>query len=121
METTVTIYHNPQCSKSREALEYLQANGIQPTVVEYLRTPLDIDELRRLVKLLGVAPSSMVRARDFQRLELDSPTDADGWLGLIALHPELLERPVVVVGDRARIGRPVERLADLVDAAKSAG
>lgn len=115
MPATVRIFHNPQCSKSREALDYLTERGIEPEVIEYLKTPPSVEELRSLVKMLGVAPSSIVRTSDFQRLELAPAQDADGWLALIAAHPALLERPIVVVDDKARIARPVDQLYDFLD------
>src|SRR6187399_1317521 len=92
----VCIYHNPQCSRSREALEYLHQQGIQPQVIHYLETPLNIDELRKLVRMLGIAPSSLIRTSDFKRLGLQTTSDYDKLLELIAKHPALMERPVVV-------------------------
>lgn len=114
MSINIRIYHNPQCSKSREALDYLQERGIDPQVVDYLQVPPTLEELKELVKMLGIAPSSMVRAKDFERLGLTPADDGDGWLQLIAAHPVLLERPIVIVGDEARIARPIERLYDFV-------
>lgn len=114
MPSTVRIYHNPQCSKSREALDYLKERGIEPEVVEYLKSPPTIEDLRSLVKMLGVAPSSIVRTSDFQRLELAPAHDAEGWLALIAAHPALLERPIVVVNDKARVARPIDQLFDFL-------
>lgn len=113
MPSQVKIYHNPQCSKSREALEYLRERGWEPEVIEYLDTPPTLEELRALVKLLGVAPSSLIRAKDFQRLGLTPTTDGEEWLALITSHPAIMERPIVVMGNQARIGRPIERLHDL--------
>lgn len=109
----VQIYHNPQCAKSREALAYIKERGLEPQVIEYLKTPPSVEELRELVKKLCIAPSSMIRAKEFHRLGLQPPADAARWLELIAKHPEILERPIVVAGERARIGRPVERLNEL--------
>jgi len=114
MASEVKIYHNPQCSKSREALDYLHERGLKPEVIEYLQTPPTLEELRVLVKMLGVAPSSLVRAKDFQRLGLTPTTNAEEWLALICRHPIIMERPIVVVGDQARVGRPLEKLYDLV-------
>jgi len=116
MEPDVKIYHNPQCSKSREALEYLRSRPLQVEVVEYLKTPPTADELRKLVKMLGIAPSSLIRARDFQRLGLQPADQADGWFAMITEHPVILERPIVVAGDEARIGRPLENLFELAEA-----
>jgi arsenate reductase (glutaredoxin) len=109
----VRIYHNPQCARSREALEYLQQQGIQPEVVEYLENPLGVEELRQLIRMLGIAPSSLIRVADFKRLELRPTNDYEKLLQLLAQHPVIMDRPIVVVGNQARIGRPLENLHDL--------
>jgi arsenate reductase len=109
----VLIYHNPQCARSREALEYLQQQGIQPEVVEYLQNPLTVEELRRLVRMLGIAPSSLIRVADFKRLNVPATNDYESLLQLLAENPAIMDRPIVVVGNQARIGRPVENLHDL--------
>ena len=108
---TVTIYHNPTCSKSQEALDYLEARGYRPRIIRYLETPLTESDVRELVRKLGIAPSSLIRAPDFQRLGLTSTGDPDQLIALIVKHPILMQRPIVVVGDRARIAKPPEVLA----------
>ncbi len=107
------IYHNPQCVRSREAVEFLVQHGIAHEVVEYLKTPPSVDELRRLVRMLGIAPSSLIRASDFKRLGLQPTNNYDELLALLEKHPVLMERPIVVIGNRARIGRPIENLHEL--------
>ena len=107
---TITLYHNPKCSKSCEALAYLQSHGYRPRVVNYLETPPTVEEIRLLVKQLGIAPSSLIRAPDFTRLGLAPTSDPEALMALIAKHPILLQRPIVVVGDRARIARPLDVL-----------
>jgi arsenate reductase len=109
----VRIYHNPQCARSREALEYLKQQGVQLEVVEYLQNPLSVEELRQLVRMLGIAPSSLIRVADFKRLDLHPTNDYEKLLQLLAEHPIIMDRPIVVVGDEARIGRPLENLHDL--------
>jgi len=116
--SSITIYHNPKCSKSCEALAYLEAEGYQPRVINYLETPLTVEEIRRLVKQLGIAPSSLIRAPDFTRLGLTPTSDPEELIRLIVEHPILLQRPIVVVGDRARIARPVEVLQGFLPAPK---
>ena len=111
---SITIYHNPKCSKSCEALDYLEQHGYQPRVINYLETPPTADDVRRLVKQLGIAPSSLIRAPDFNRLGLAPTNDPEQLIRLIAEHPILLQRPIVVVGERARIARPVEVLHDFL-------
>ena len=114
MQSDIVIYHNPKCSKSREALTYLQQQGHEPRVIEYLNNPLEEKEIRRLLQLLGIAASSMIRAADFRRLELEPTDSTDDLIALIATHPVLMERPIVVIGDQAVIARPVSRLVDFV-------
>ncbi len=109
----VRIYHNPQCARSRQALEYLQQQGIQHEVVEYLNNPLSVEELRRLVRMLGIAPSSLIRGADFKRLGLSATSDYEQLLQFLATHPIIMDRPIVVVGNEARIGRPIENLHGL--------
>ena len=109
----VRIYHNPQCARSREALEYLKQQGIQLEVIEYLENPLSVEELRQLVRMLGIAPSSLIRLTDFKRLDLRQTNDYEKLLQLLAEHPAIMDRPIVVVGNQARIGRPLENLHDL--------
>jgi arsenate reductase (glutaredoxin) len=114
--SSITIYHNPKCSKSCEALAYLEAQGHQPRVINYLEFPLTAEEIHKLVQQLGIAPSSLIRAPDFNRLGLSSTSDPNQLITLIAEHPILLQRPIVVVGDRARIARPVDVLQGFLPA-----
>ena len=109
----VRIYHNPQCSRSREAVEYLRQQSIEPEIIEYLINPPTVDELRQLVRMLGIAPSSLIRLGDFKRLGLKPTSDYETLLQLIAKNSSIMERPIVVVGDVARIGRPIENLYEL--------
>lgn len=108
------IYHNPQCSKSREALALLQARGVEPVIVEYLKTPPTAEELRGLIQMLGVLPSDLVRTKEdlFQELNFDLSSQ-DAVVENLAKHPKLLERPIVVHGKRAAIGRPVQNIEKL--------
>jgi arsenate reductase len=110
----VTIYHNPRCTKSRQALALLRERGIEPKIVEYLATPPDRKTLSRLVKLLGVEPRELIRRKEFRELELSETDEPDELIDLIAEHPVLLERPIVVAGNQARIGRPPERVLEIV-------
>jgi arsenate reductase len=115
---TVTIFHNPQCSKSRGALGILKERGVTHDVVEYLKTPPDRATLARILALLGGPPGALVR-RDARYKELgladkDHAT-REQVVDLLVRHPELMERPVVVVDDQAVIGRPPERVLELLD------
>ena len=118
MSEPYVLYHNPRCSKSRGALELLQARGIEPQVVRYLDTPPDAAVLRGLVKRLGIAPRELLRKgeQEYASLGLGDPAlgEAD-IIAAMAAHPRLIERPILVHGERAVIGRPPERVLELLD------
>lgn len=113
----VTVFHNPRCSTSRAALETLNGSGVQAEVVRYLVTPLDEDELRALAAKLEDPVTDLVR-RDaaFKELGLtdDDVATVDQVVDVLLKHPRLMQRPVLVRGDRAIIGRPKERVADFI-------
>lgn len=112
------LYHNARCSKSRGALELLQARGITPELVYYLETPPDAEELRWLLGLLGVGARDLLRSAEpeFAALGLgDKHLDDDTLIAAMVAHPGLIERPVFVHGCRAVIGRPPERALELLD------
>jgi len=112
---TVTIYHNPQCSNSRKALELIQARGIEPVVVEYLKTPLEHDALEALIARLGIPLREVMRTREAVYAELNLASAGDGvLLDAIAAHPVLLNRPIVVTDKGAKLGRPGETVLDLL-------
>jgi arsenate reductase len=118
-DDTPTIFHNPQCSKSRQAKEVLEDSGVRFELVEYLKAPPSRADLERIVDLIEDPPAALVRSGDpkFKALGLtkgDYTTKAEV-VDLLVEHPELMERPVVVAGDRAVIGRPTERVNALVD------
>lgn len=111
----VTIYHNPRCATSRKTLDLLRKRGIEPRIVEYLRDPPDAAELRRLLKLLGIAPRALLRKKEAKEAGLDKPTlsDAEIVAGM-AKHPIAIERPIVVAGARAALGRPPEAVLKIL-------
>ena len=113
---TDVFLHNPRCSKSRAALELVRAAGIDLPVREYLHDPLSIDELRRIVALLGVRPIDVVRRGEpqFAALGLSDATPDEGVLRAMVDHPILIERPIVVRGERAVVGRPPETVLEIV-------
>lgn len=118
--TTVRLFHNPRCSKSRAAFDLLEARGAQVEVVHYLETPPTGAELRLLLRQLGRPARELLRAGEPEAaaLGLDDPTVGDdAVIEAMATHPRLIERPVAVRGDRAVIGRPPERVLDLLDPA----
>lgn len=114
----LTLYHNPRCSKSREALRLLQDRGACFTLVEYLKAPPDPATLSRLIAGLDRPAADLVRTGDAAFAELGLETDhLDGErvVILLAEHPTLMQRPLVSDGERTRIGRPPETVLDLVE------
>lgn len=110
------IYHNPKCSKSRETLALLREAGIEPQIVDYLKDRPDAETLHGLVQKLGVKPREIVRTKEetFKSLARDLDLDdGEAVLVAIATHPVLLERPIVVHGNKAVIGRPPENVKAL--------
>ena len=114
---SVTIYHNPRCTKSRQTLALLEQRGIKPKVIEYLVTPPTEAELKRLLKLLGLSPRELLRTKEeeYKKAKLDKPdvTDAE-IIRTIVKYPRLMERPIVVVGNKATLGRPPENVLKII-------
>ncbi len=115
-DKTITLYHNPRCSKSRETLALLRERGVEPDVVEYLKTPPTADDVRRLVKQLGVAPHDILRTNEapYKELGLSKESTLDEIAEAVAAHPILLQRPIAVRGDKAAMGRPPENVLPLL-------
>jgi len=115
--TPVTLFHNPRCSKSRAALQLLRDRGIEPTVIEYLQDPPDPETLDHLLTLLGVEPRDAMRKqeKEYKDLKLDDPKLTRKQLvAAMAEHPILIERPIVVRGNKAVIGRPPGRVEEIL-------
>lgn len=110
------IYHNPRCSKSRATLALLESRGLDLEIVPYLENPPSKATLKSLLGKLGIEARDLIRAREAQfkesGLSLDAP--ADRLLDLMVKHPKLIERPIVEVGPKARIGRPPEQVLDII-------
>jgi len=118
MPGTQRLYHNPQCSKSRGALELLRERGVEPEIVAYVQQAPSVDELRGLLRMLGTDPRGILRTGEPEYAELglaDPSLDDDALLAAMHAHPRLIERPIFVHGDRAVIGRPPERVLELLD------
>ena len=116
--TDAVLLHNPRCSKSREALALLLGRGVSPRIVAYLEAALDADALRVLVRQLGLPPRALLREGEPQYADLGLAAphlDDEQLIAAMAAHPRLIERPVFVHGDRAVIGRPPERVLELLD------
>ncbi|MFC4159815.1 arsenate reductase (glutaredoxin) [Chitinimonas lacunae] len=119
MTQAVTIYHNPRCSKSCQALALLWAAGAQPTVIDYLAQPPDADTIARLLKLLGTDARSLLRSKEseYQTQGLANPNLGEQQLiEAMVKTPRLIERPIVVVGSRAIVARPPELVLSLLKA-----
>jgi len=111
-----TIYHNPKCTKSRATLALLQDHGVVPTVIEYLKTPPTAAELKAIVAKLGIKPEALVRkGEDIYKSNYAGKTLTDAqWIEAMVKHPILIERPIVIGGGRAVIGRPPENVNGLL-------
>jgi arsenate reductase len=115
--TDLTLYHNPRCSKSRQALALLEARGLQPSIVLYLETPPGADELQVILTRLGIAPRQLLRTgeEEYRSLNLADPALSDAQLiAAMAAHPRLIERPILIAGDTAVIGRPPEKVLEIL-------
>ena len=110
------IYHNPRCSKSRQSLALLRENGEEPEVIEYLKTSLDEVALRDLLTKLGLKAHEVVRPKEepYQQLSLSSDSSEEEVIAAIVKYPILMERPIVMKGDSAVIGRPPENVQKLL-------
>jgi arsenate reductase len=108
----LTIYHNPKCSKSREALALLEGRGIRPRIVRYLETPPDAAELAAIVRKLGIPPEQLVRKGEeiFKAKYAGKALSDSEWIQAMVEDPVLIERPIVVKGTKAALGRPPERV-----------
>ncbi|QYM91866.1 arsenate reductase (glutaredoxin) [Dickeya zeae] len=118
MSKSVTIYHNPRCSKSRETLALLQQRNIEPEVVLYLDTPPDAATLARLIKQLGLSSArELMRRKEelYRELNLADGTLTEAQLiEAMVTHPKLIERPIVVANGHAKLGRPPEQVLDIL-------
>ena len=112
----VTIYHNPRCSKSRNTLAILEEKGVDADIVLYLETPLDAAQIRGLLGKLGISAADLVRRgeEEYKSCGLGKDSTQDEIISAMASHPRLIERPIVVSGDRAVLGRPPENVLDLI-------
>ena len=112
-----TIYHNPRCSKSRSTLALLQDKGIEPDIVLYLETSPDAAEIQGLLDKLGISARDLVRRGEqaYRDAGLGRDSGDADILAAMAANPKLIERPIVVHGDRAVLGRPPENVLDLID------
>lgn len=114
---SVEIWHNPRCSKSRQTLELLRGKGLEPTVVEYLKTPPTAAELDRVLRLLGLEPRQLMRTKEaaYRAAALDdAELSRDALIEAMVEHPILIERPVVLANGKAALGRPPEGVLSIL-------
>ena len=114
---TVTIYHNPRCSKSRQTLALIEETGVTPKIVKYLETPPSAAELKRVLMKLGLKPRDILRRSEalYAELSLQDPgLKDDALIATMVANPILIERPIVVSGDKAALGRPPESVLEIL-------
>ncbi|WP_297485242.1 arsenate reductase (glutaredoxin) [Sulfurimonas sp.] len=114
----LTIMHNPRCSKSREAVKILEENGVNAEIVKYLETPLTKEEIKELLKMLGINARDLMRTKEeiYKELNLKDVEDEEKLIEAMAEHPRLIERPIVIKDDKAVIGRPPSKIVDFLKA-----
>lgn len=112
----VTIFHNPRCSKSRQALKLLEEQGAEVEVVKYLETPPSKEELKALLKMLGISARELMRTKEaiYKELGLKEVEDEEKLIEAMVAHPKLIERPIVIKDGKAIIGRPPEKVITLL-------
>jgi arsenate reductase (glutaredoxin) len=111
----ITFYHNPRCHTSRTALALLRKKGVEPEVIEYLKTPFSAAELKHILKMLGMKPRDLLRKKEAKEAGLDKPALGDEAIiaGMVK-HPIAIERPIAVKGGKAVLGRPAEKILDIL-------
>jgi arsenate reductase len=115
--TDLTLYHNPRCSKSRGALQLLEERGLTPTIVRYLETPPSAAQLHDLLGKLGIGARQLLRSGEdeYRTLNLADPGLSEAQLvEAMAAHPKLIERPILIAGSKAVIGRPPEKVLEIL-------
>lgn len=112
----LTIYHNPRCRKSRETLKFIQEAGEEVNIIEYLKTPPSEEEIRQLVEKLGLPVEYLVRKNEqtFKEDYKGKEMESEDWFRILSENPILMERPIVVKGDEAVLGRPPENVLKLL-------
>ena len=111
---SVTIYHNPRCSKSRQTLALLEENGADPKIVEYLSEPPSAAELKKILGMLGMPPAQLLRRKEASEAGIDATQDDDALIAAMTANPIVIERPIVVANGKARIGRPPESVLEIL-------
>lgn len=113
----ITIWHNPSCSKSREAMSILEANNLQAEVVKYLESTPSVTQIKEILKMLDITPRELMRTKEdiYKELNLQDETDNNALIQAMAKNPKLIERPVIIKGNKAIIGRPTDKIAEFLN------
>ena len=114
---TVEIFHNPRCSKSRQTLELLRENGVDAEIIEYLKTPPDAAELAGILDMLGLEPRELMRQKEpeYKAAGLDDPSlSREALIQGMVDNPKLIERPIVISNGKAALGRPPQKVLDIL-------
>lgn len=113
----VTIWHNPRCSKSRDAANLLKEKGIEAEVIRYLDAPPSKEEIKAVLKMLGIPARGLMRTKEalYKELGLQDVEDEEKLIEVMSENPKLIERPVVIKDGKAAIGRPIEKVIELLD------
>ena len=112
----IQYYHNPRCSKSRKGLELLKTEVSDPEIIDYLKNPISFNELLSTVKKIGIVPEELIRKNEAvykEKFKGKSLSD-EAWIQAMIDHPKLMERPILIINDKAVIGRPPEKIFDLI-------
>ena len=112
----LVYYHNPRCTKSRQGLQLLESKGLQPTIVKYLDNPPSQKELRTIIKKLGIKPADLVRKTEsiYKEKFKGKQLSDEEWIEAMIQYPKLIQRPILIKGDKAVVGRPTEALLDIL-------
>lgn len=112
--TSVTLYHNPRCRTSRAALELLRKRGIEPTIIEYLNTPPTAPEIKRILKMLDIPARELLRVKEAKAAGISKDMSDAQIIAGMAKHPIAIERPIAISGKKAALGRPAEKVLEVL-------
>ncbi len=116
MSERIVVWHNPRCSKSRNGIKYLDEKGVEYEVYRYLDEPPTVEELKRVLKKLGMSPRELMRTKEaiYRELGLKEVTEDEKLIEAMAEHPRLIERPIVIRGEKAVVARPENRIDEIL-------
>lgn len=112
--TTVTLYHNPRCRTSRTALDMLRKRGVEPTIIEYLNTPPTAPEIKRILQMLDIPAKELLRVKEGKAVGISKDMTEAQIIAGMAKHPIAIERPIAIKGKKAALGRPAEKVLEVL-------